>query len=188
MPRVSSYKSKQVLLETGAVIDNPEDLPEHLQIYDSDGNPLNIPRGATREVGFATASLAAAADTGKLATREPGAGESGTLDMQATGMILTHISVNRPSRFRLYTTAAKRTADITRDRYTDPMDRLGPGTTPDHGCLTEFLFLSMFSLDCIPADYLQATVGSDFLYYRVDNFDLVAGSVIVTLTVKDVEQ
>jgi hypothetical protein len=169
------------------VIDNPEDLPERLQIYDTDGNPLNIPRGARREVSVATASLAAAVDTGNLKSRAPGAGESGTLDMLATGMILTHISVNRACRVRLYTTAAKRTADVARDRYTDPMDRLGISTTPDHGCLTEFLFLSMFELDNIPADYLQASGGTN-LYYRIDNFDLVAGSVQVTLTVKDVEQ
>lgn len=188
MPRVSSHQTKQVLLETGVAIDNPEDLPERLQIYDSDGNPLNIPRGARREVGVQTASLSAAVDTGKLNNRAPGGGESGTLDMLATGMLLTHISVSRACRFRLYTTAAKRTADISRDRYTDPMDRLGSGTIPDHGCLTEFLFLSMFDLDCIPADYLQSGIGSDNLYYRIDNFDLVAGAVAVTLTVKDVEQ
>lgn len=188
MPRVSSHQSKQVLLETGIPIENPEDLPERLQIYDEDGNPLNIPRGSRRDVDMTTASLAAAVDTGKLNTRAPGGGESGTLDMGATGMLLTHISVNRACRFRLYTTAAKRTADVSRDRFTDPMDRLGLSTTPDHGCLTEFLFLSMFELDCIPADYLQAGIGSDLLYYRIDNFDLVAGAVQVTLSVKDVEQ
>lgn len=187
MPRVSSHKSKQVLLETGPVIDNPEDLPERLQIYDADGNPLNIPRGARRDISMTTAALTAAEDTGKLITREPGGGASGTVDMGAMGTILTHIITTRPCRFRLYTTPAKRTADIPRDRYTDPMDREGLGTTPDHGCLTEFLLLSMLDLDCIPADYLQSAGGTN-LYYRIDNFDLVAGPVTVTLTVKDVEQ
>jgi hypothetical protein len=170
------------------VIDNPEDLPERLQIYDQDGNPLNIPRGARRNVSFITESLAAAEDTGKLSTRAPGGGESGTLDVEAMGMMLTHISVDRAARVRLYTTPAKRTADIDRDRYVDPMDRLGASTTPDHGCLTEFLLLSQLDIDVIPADYLNAGTGSTNLYYRVDNFDLVAGPVTVTLTVKDVEQ
>jgi hypothetical protein len=188
VPRVTSHKTKQALLETGAVIDNPEDLPERLQIYDADGNPLNIPRGARRNVIIVTEELSASEDTGKLATREPGGGESGTTDFEAMGVMLTHILVSRPCRVRLYTTPAKRTADIDRDRFTDPMDRLGPGTVPDHGCLCEFLLLSMLDLDSIPADYLQMGIGSTNLYYRIDNFDLVAGPVTVTLTVKDVEQ
>jgi len=186
MPRVTSQKTRQALLVTGTALD-PAMLPEKLEVYDEDGNALNIPRGARRDVVIATASLTAAVDTGKLSTRAPGGGESGVAEV-GVGTLLTHIMVNRPARVRLYVSAAKRDADISRTRFIDPVNRDGLGATPDHGCLSEFLLLSVLSMDSIPADYLFGDVGTGFVYYRIDNFDLAAGSVVATLTVKDVEQ
>ena len=185
MPRVRNQKTRQMLLVTGATLD-PEELPEKLELYNADGEALNIPKGARREVIVTTSSLDAAEDTGKLDTRAPGEGESGVAEVGA-GTMLTHISVNRAARVRFYTSAAKRDADELRDRFTDPMDFPETNLSIDHGCLAEFLLLTTLSLDNIPADYLQGDPSGD-VYYRIDNFDLVADVVTVTLTVKDVEQ
>lgn len=185
--RVTSQKTRQVLLVTGTHLDASE-LPEKLEIYNSDGDPLNIPRGARRDVAITTGALTAAVDTGKLATRAPGGGVSGSWDLDGVGLLLTHITVSRPARVRFYISAAKRDADVARDRFTDPMDLGGSGAVPEHGCLSEFLLLSTLSLTNIPADYLQTAPGDTLIYYRIDNFDIAAGAVTVTLTVKDVEQ
>jgi hypothetical protein len=134
-----------------------------------------------------TASLAAAADTGKLSTRKPGGGESGNWDM-GVGVLLTKIIVDKPCRVRLYTQPSKRDADVNRDRYTDPMDYGGLDAVPNHGCLAEFLLLTQLVLENIPADYVVSGGGEPTIYYRIDNFDLTAGPVTVSLTIKDVEQ
>jgi hypothetical protein len=47
--------------------------------------------------------------------------------------------------------------------------------------------ISPLTLDNIPADYLFSGVGDDDIYYRIENYDLTAGTVAVTLTVKDLE-
>jgi hypothetical protein len=187
MARVTNQRTRQFLLVTGTELD-PAELPEKLEIYDSEGVGLSVPRGGRRSVGMLTASLTAATDTGKLATRNKGGGESGIVDIGAKGALLQAITVDKPSRVRLYTTAAKRTADISRDRYTDPMDLGGPGAAPNHGCEADFLLLTTLSLDNIPVDYLRTADTDTLVYYRVENYDLSAGAVTVTLTIKDVEQ
>lgn len=187
MPRVTQQRTRQFLLSTGTEVD-PAELPEKLEIFDSDGISLSIPRGGRRTISVVTASLAAAVDTGRLDTRAAGGGESGVLDMDAKAALLMKIATNKPCRIRVYTTAAQRTADLARDRYTDPMDLGGLGQAPNHGCLTEFLLLTTLSVINIPADLLQEATGDTVLYYRIENFDLSAGAVTVTFTIKDVEQ
>lgn len=171
---------------TGEPLD-PEDLPERIQLFSSEGDPLSIPIGHRRVAEFTTDILGPAEDTGKLETREPGEGESGTAAIGA-GVLLTKIQVSRPARVRLYTSMSKRDADVDRDRFTDPMDYPEPNLTPDHGCLAEFLFLSFLSIENIPSDYLFTAAADADISYRVDNYDLTAGPVTVTLTIKDVEQ
>lgn len=187
MPRVTSQKTRQALLATGAVVEAGQ-LPEKLELYNADGDPLSIPRGARRTVVKTTAELEAATDSGKLSTRAPGGGESGSWDIDSLGTLLTRIEVSAPSRVRFYTSADQRDYDVDRNRYVDPMDLDGLGENPDHGCLSEFLLLETLAMDNIPADYLQVAAGDTQLYYRIDNFDTVAAAVTVTLTVKDVEQ
>lgn len=187
MPRVTDQRTRQFLLVTGEELD-PSELPEKIEIYDVDGTSLSIPRGGRRTVSVTTASLAEAEDTGRLASRLGGGGESGLLNLDAKGAILQYIEVDKPCRVRLYVSAAKRDADVDRDRFTDPTDRDGISTTPDHGCLSEFLLLTVLSLENIPADYLRTAVTDTLLYYRIENYDLSAGAVTVTLTIKDVEQ
>jgi hypothetical protein len=171
---------------TGEVVD-PYDLPEKVELFSEEGESLNIPIGHRRETVLTTDSLDPAADTGKFDTREAGEGESGVWDM-GVGVMLTRIVVDKPCRVRFYTQASKRDADVDRDRFTDPMDYPEPAATPNHGCLSEFLFLTFLVLENIPADYLVSAAGDSNIYYRIDNYDLTAGAVTVTLTIKDVEQ
>lgn len=186
MTRVTSQRTRQFLLVTGEPLD-PDNLPEKVQLYSDTGEPLSIPIGHRRTVSKTTAVLAPALDLGKIETRKPGGGESGVWDM-GIGVMLTKIVVNQPCRVRLYTSASNRDADVDRDRFTDPKDYGGPDLNPDHGCLSEFLLLTFFSLENIPADYVVSAAGDSNIYYRIDNFDLSAGAVTVTLTIKDVEQ
>jgi hypothetical protein len=187
MPRVTDQKTRQFLLVTGELID-PAELPEKIEIYDVDGAALSIPRGGRRDIPITTESLAAAVDTGKLSTREAGGSESGFLDLGAHAGMLTHISVDKPCRVRLYITAAKRDADLARKRDVDPMDLGGLNAVPDHGCLSEFLLLTVLDLENVPADYLRtADLTNTLIYYRIGNYDLSAGAVTVTFTIKDME-
>ena len=186
MPRITSQKTRQMLLVTGDPL-SPDELPEKLELFNDLGQPLALPRHSRHDEVKSTAALTAAVDTGNLVTRSAGGGESGTWDL-GHGVLLTHISVNRPCRVRLYPTAIQRNADVVRSRYTDPADRNGPSSTPNHGCLTEFLLLTTLALDNVPVDYLTTAPGEDVFYYRIDNYDIAAGIVTVTLTVKDVEE
>lgn len=131
-----------------------------------------------RTTAKTTASLAGATDTGSVATRLAGGSEVGTWVI-GPGTLLTKIATSKACRVRLYTSTTKRTADISRDRFTDP--------SGDHGCLAEFLLISTLSMDNIPADYLASGSGDSNIYYAIENYDITAGAVTVTLTVKDVE-
>lgn len=186
MTRVTSQRTRQFLLVTGEPLD-PENLPEKVQLYSETGEPLSIPLSHRRVVTKTTAVLAGAPDLGNIYNRKPGGGESGVWPM-GVGVMLTKIEVTKPCRVRLYTSADKRDADVDRDRYTDPKDYGGTDAVPDHGCLSEFLLLTISSLENIPADYVVSAAGDADIYYRIDNFDLTAGAVTVSLTIKDVEQ
>jgi len=166
---------------------DPNLLPEKLELFDEFGEALSIPYGHRREISFTTATLDAALPTALSRTRKPGEGESGEIEINA-GVILTHITVSQPARVRFYTSAAHRDADILRSRYTDPMDYPVQDANPNHGCLSEFLLISLLEMDNIPADYLHSNDGGKDIYWRVDNFDLEAGAITVDLVIKDVEQ
>ena len=85
----------------------------------ADGAPGPPGTGFTRQTTtFTTASLAA------------NAGESGTLTL-AKGYRLLKLMTTRPARVRLYTTAAKRDADVARP--------IGTAPTGDHGCLLDLV-------------------------------------------------
>ena len=184
--RVTQQKTRQALLTVGVDLD-PNELPEKLQLFNDLGEPLSIPIGHRRIVTFTTASLLAAEDTGDPETREPGGGESGSIEL-AAGVLLTHITVDKPARVRFYASAAYRDADELRLRTQDPKDYPERDAAIDHGCLSEFLLISVLDLENIPADYLASADGLSLIYYRVDNFDLTDGTVTVDLTIKDVEQ
>ena len=186
MPRVTSQKTRQALLVTGPALD-PDLIPERLQLYDANGEALSIPIGHRRTTIITTEELSAADDTGKLETREAGGREADAWAM-GVGVMLSRIQVDKACRVRFYTSSSKRDADADRDRFTDPMDYPEPAATPNHGCLAEFLLLTIGDLENIPADYLVSAAGDANIYYIIDNYDLTAGAVTVTLTIKDVEQ
>jgi len=187
MPRVTDQRTRQFLLVTGEEVD-PSELPEKIEIYDIDGAALSIPRGGRRTLTIVTEVLDEAIDTGRISSRLPGGQESGVLNLDAHAVMFTHIVVDKPCRLRLYTVAAKRDADIDRDRETDPMDRDGLNTVPDHGCISEFICITTMELENIPADYLRtADLTNTLIYYQIDNYDLTSGAVTVQLTVKDME-
>lgn len=186
MTRVTQQRTRQALLVTGEPLDILE-LPERIQLFNELGQPLSIPIGLRREVELTTEELSAADDTGKLATREAGGRESGAWAM-GIGVMMSAIAVSRPCRVRFYVDEASRDFDADRDRFTDPMDYPEVGLTPDHGCLSEFLFLSFLFMKSIPADYLVSGGGEPQIYYNIENYDLDDGPVIVNLTIKDIEQ
>lgn len=187
--RITNKRIRQFLLSAGDTID-PATVPDTIQLYNLDGTPFDIAavmaaNADRRTTVKTTASLAAAVDTNPV-TRAAGGAESGVWHI-GPGTMLTKISATRPCRVRLYTTSAKRDADVGRDRYTDPMNLNGFGSVPDHGCLSEFLLINTLTVDNIPSDYLASGAGDDAIYYRIGNYDLSAGTITVTLTVKDVE-
>jgi hypothetical protein len=87
------------------------------------------------------------------------------------------ISTNRPARVRLYTTSAKRDADITRAVGTSP--------TGDHGLMLEFVTAaSLLSADLSPTvDGFDGKITPDgAIPITVTNQDTATGTVTVTFT------
>jgi len=115
----------------------------------------------------ATASLV----TASLASN---AAASGTVTL-ANGYRLLRITTSRASRVRLYTTAAKRDADVNRSVGTDP--------TGDHGLMLEFVSTAtLLAADLSPTvDGFDGKATPDGVVpYRVTNLDVSAGSVTVS--------
>lgn len=183
--RVTSQKTRQFLLVTGDPLD-PDELPEKLQLFDEDGLAISFGGSIRRDIVKSTGVLSAAADTGKLDTRLHGGQDSDAMDI-SKGFLLMKAVANRPCRIRFYTTSAHRDADLARDRFTDPMDFGGPNAVPNHGVTSELLLLSSLTQDVTPAHYIWAEDGTSTIYYTIDNYDLAAGVVTLTLTIKDVE-
>jgi hypothetical protein len=103
------------------------------------------------------------------------AGESGTVPLASAYQVL-RITTNKPARVRLYSTAAKRNADLLRPVTADP--------SGDHGCVVEVVTASdLLGLDMSPAPsgYSMESPPVGAIPYRVDNFG-AAGPVAVTLT------
>lgn len=115
----------------------------------------------------------AAVTTGSLAS---GAQASTTIAL-AVGYRLYSIITNRPARVRLYTTTAKRTADVTRPIGTDP--------SGDHGLVLDFVFDALV----LGADLSPMVDGVDLkgspdgqIPVSIQNLDTVAGAVTVSFT------
>lgn len=188
MPRITSQKTRQFLLVTGDPLD-PDELPEKMQLFDADGHSIadNFGGTARRDLVIDTGVLAAAVDTGNINDRQGGGGISGQVDI-GKGVMLLRAVTNRPCRLRFYTTAAHRDDDITRDRFTDP-NNFGnvPNSRPNHGNTSELLLLSSLTQDVTPAHYIWPGDSGNTVYFRIANYDIAAGAVALTLTIKDVE-
>lgn len=160
MPRVSSHMTKQALLVVGPVIDNPEDLPERIQLYDAAGNPLSL-GGYPREDRFFTTPVIADDQT-----------HYGVFIVWA-GWRALKAQTNIPARVRMYVSAAKRLADADRKIGTDPRG--------DHGLLFELVSTPEQLIYSLSPKVDFATDDGSFDYYMaVTNLSGDPGSVITT--------
>ncbi len=137
--------------------------PRRVHAVSSEATASGTGTSSRQSTSFSTASLAA------------GAGASGTVPL-AKGWRVVHVSTNRPARVRLYTTAAKREADVSR--------AVGVAPIGDHGCMFEVdTTAALLTLNLGPqaiGNNMEA-VPSAAIAYRVENLDTVTGVVTVTL-------
>lgn len=162
MPRVSSQKTRQMLLVTGDPLD-PNTLPEKVQLFNERGEPLMIGAGSTR--------ISEAVSTAR--SLDPDRHELQTLAF-APSIRVFKIFTNRPARVRIYPTAAQRDADVSRP--------IGIKPKGNHGRLFELVTspgLTEYILSPI-VDMTSAQAFDSKYYATVTNLDTVAGVVIVT--------
>lgn len=163
MPRVTSQKTRQMLLVTGDPLD-PNILPEKLELYNTEGEPLMIGlQGVRAEFDHITSSLA------------PGAKESGAVTA-FPGWRVIRLETNRPARVRLYPTIAQRDADLNRS--------IGVAPQGNSGRLLEVVtYAGELRWDMNPTVDLAAEDSADPTFFAaVTNLDSVTGSVVTTYT------
>lgn len=163
MPRVTSQKTRQMLLVTGDPL-SPDELPEKLELYNAEGEPLMIGiQGVRASFDHITSALAA------------GVTESGAVSA-FPGWRVIRLATSRPARVRLYPTIAQRDADLSR----------GVGVKPkgNSGRLLEVVTMAgMLSWDMNPTVDLASEDTSDPTFFSsVTNLDSVTGSVVTTYT------
>ncbi len=136
------------------------------------------PAGATGPAGPKIARATVTYTTGSLADQ---AGESSTVTM-AKGYKILRVVTDRASRVRLYTTTAKRDADVSRSRLTDPAG--------DHGLIGEWVTTAgVLSIDSAPevvGSNLE-TVVTTAIAVRVDNLSGSTHTVATTFTFQEHE-
>lgn len=163
MPRVTSQKTRQMLLVSGAPLDANE-LPEKLQLFNEEGEPLVIGlQGVRAEFDHITSSLA------------PGAIESGAVTA-FPGWRVIKLETNRPARIRLYPTIAQRDADLNRS--------VGVKPNPNSGRLLEVVtYAGALIWAMNPTVDLAAAEKEDPTFFSaVTNLDSVVGPVVTTYT------
>src|SRR4051794_6774785 len=112
MPRVTSQKTRQMLLVAGAPL-NPYELPEKLELFNEEGEPMIIGLQGVR-ASFDHTSLAL----------PPNVIELGALTA-FPGWRVIRLKTNRPARVRLYPTIAQRDADRNRGIGVKPQGNSG---------------------------------------------------------------
>lgn len=120
-------------------------------------------------LGATTPSLAAGAST------------QGTVALGSSSLVF-RVAVNKPSRVRLYTTAAKQAADLNRPSSTDP--------TGDHGCILDLVLTStLLGLDLspVPTAVDMKAAPDGLIPMTVTNNDTSAGTVTATFTYAKIE-
>lgn len=163
MTRITSQKTRQMLLTSGEPL-NANELPEKLQLFNEEGEPLVIgTQGVRSEFDHTTAPLAA------------GATETGVVNA-FPGWRVIRLKTNRPARVRLYPTIAQRDADLDR----------GVGRKPagNSGRLLEVVtYAGELEWDMNPtADLASADALDTNFFVSVQNLDLVTGAVVTTYT------
>lgn len=160
MPRITNRKIRQAVLTVGDPLD-PAVLPEEIQFFNEDGDPLILgayPR-ETRE--YVTASLA---------DGEVGLGLFGVYK----GWRALYAETDIPARVRIYPSAAQRLADLDR--------RIGQTPLGDHGLLFELVTTAAdltYTLSPKP-DFATDDISSNNYYMAVTNLSGDPGAVTVT--------
>lgn len=163
MPRITSQKTRQMLLVSGDPL-NPDELPEKVQLFNDQGEPLMIGlQGVRSTVSHTTFSLL----TGQT--------EVGGF-VVFPGWRCIQLKTSRPARVRLYPTAAKRDADLSRG--------IGIKPKPDAGRILEVVtFAGALDWDMNPTVDIAARDKLDPTFYlSVTNLDSVTGTVVTTYT------
>lgn len=163
MPRVTSQKTRQMLLVSGDPL-NANELPEKLQLFNDEGEPLVIGlQGVRASFDHITSSLA------------PGLTESGAVTA-FPGWRVIKLSTNRPARIRLYPTIALRDADLARS--------IGLAPKPNAGRLLEVVtYTGALIWPMNPTVDLASADKADPTYFSaVTNLDSVTGPVVTTYT------
>lgn len=163
MPRITSQKTRQMLLVSGDPL-NPADLPERVELFNEEGEPLMIGlQGVRAEFDHITSALAT------------GTSEYGTVSA-FPGWRVIKLETNRPARVRLYPTIAQRDADISR----------GVGVKPagNSGRLLEVVsYPGALVWDMNPTvDLAASDPGDPTFFATVTNLDSVTGTVVTTYT------
>lgn len=161
MTRVSSQKTRQMLLVTGDPLD-PGILPEKVQLFNELGEPLMLGGGFARHDQDET--------TGLL---NPGQAEASDLTLYPS-VRLYKIGTNVPARVRVYPTETMRDADFSRPVGVKPQG--------NHGRLLEVVTTpAMLELILSPAVDMTSVDAFDSEFFAsVTNLDTVAGGVVVT--------
>ncbi|MBF0724076.1 hypothetical protein [Sanguibacter inulinus] len=119
------------------------------------------PGGARDTTTFATSTLAA------------GATDSDTVSL-APSYRLLRVAASRPARVRLYSSAAKRDADLARP--------IGERPTGDHGRMAEFIFTTELpALDCSPSVFGFVADNTGDVPYSITSTSPAGGAVTVAL-------
>lgn len=161
--RVTSQKTRQMLLVSGAPLDANE-LPEKLQLFNEEGEPLIIGlQGVRAEFDHITSALAAGVTESGAVTAFP-------------GWRVIQLETNRPARIRLYPTIAQRDADLSRGIGVKPM--------PNAGRLLEVVtYAGALKWYMNPTVDLAAAEKEDPTFFSaVTNLDSVVGPVVTTYT------
>lgn len=163
MTRITSQKIRKMLLVTGDPL-SPGELPEKLELFNEEGEPLMIGlQGVRASFDHITSSLIA------------GATEVGSVSA-FPGWRVIRLEINRPARVRLYPTIAQRDADLIR----------GIGVKPkgNSGRLLEVVtFPGGLTWDMNPTvDLASADPADPTFFSSVTNLDSVTGPVVTTYT------
>lgn len=144
MPRVTNQKTRQYILVTGDPLDMDGPLPDLIQLFSEEGEPLSIGGGGTRdEFEYVTGSIAA------------GAYETGELELFA-GVRLFKIETDIPARVRVYADTTRRDWDVDRPVGTKP--------SGDHGRLFEFVTTNVDMLWTLSPIVDMASAETDGVY------------------------
>lgn len=161
MTRIESHKIRQAVLTLGDPLD-PNMLPEELQLFDEQGNPLMIGTDAGRfEAENSAGIIASSAQVADLFTASP-------------SIRLYKVATNRPARVRVYPSSEFRSADAGRPIGTKPRG--------NNGRLLEVVTTpTMLELTLSPVvDLVSKEVDTPEFYTTITNLDSVAGEVVIT--------